>query len=261
MELLIYPFLGVFAGLIAGLLGVGGGIITVPVLIYVFSNQHFSPEVLTHMAVGTSLATIILTSFGSVYQHHQKGAVNWPILRWYAIGLVLGALAGAKLADLIQGRVLQVLFGGFAVIIALQMAADIKPKPSRTLPSGPGLLTVGGAIGTISAIFGIGGGSLSVPFLTWCNVKMQQAVATSAAGGMPIAVAGALGFVLTGLDEASLPEYSVGYIYIPAVLGIAATSVPFARGGANLAHRLPAAALKKVFSALLVLVGIKLLLG
>ncbi|RLT92651.1 sulfite exporter TauE/SafE family protein [Ketobacter sp.] len=260
MEFLIYPALGVMAGLAAGLLGVGGGLIIVPVLIYSFSLLGFPPEVLTHMAVGTSLATIILTSFGSVYQHHRKGAVLWPILTWYALGLAVGAFLGAKLADVIHGRLLQILFGVFAILIAIQMASGVKPRGSRELPGALGLSLTGGIIGAVSAIFGIGGGSLSVPFLTWCNVKMQQAVATSAAGGMPIALAGSLGFVLAGWDK-PVPEYSLGYVYLPALLGIAVTSVLFALVGARLAHRLPAATLKKIFAGLLLLVGVKLLLG
>lgn len=260
MEYLIYPALGVVAGLAAGLLGVGGGVIIVPVLIYSFSALHFPSSVLTHMAVGTSLATIIITSAGSVYQHHKKGAVLWPVLGWFATGLAMGALAGAKLADAIEGRTLQILFGGFAVLIALQMAVGVKPKASRRLPGATGLITVGGIIGSLSSLFGIGGGSLSVPFLTWCNVKMQQAVGTSSAGGMPIAIAGALGFVITGWGEAT-PALSLGYIYLPALFGIALTSVIFAQVGARLAHRIPANTLKKIFAGLLVLVGISLIVG
>jgi len=135
MEYLIYPALGIVAGLAAGLLGVGGGLIIVPVLIYTFAALGFSPAVLTHMAVGTSLATIIITSLGSVYQHHKKGAVLWSMLGWYATGLACGALAGAKLADLLNGRVLQMLFGAFAILIALQMAIGAAPKSHRNFPS------------------------------------------------------------------------------------------------------------------------------
>ena len=260
-EYLLYPLLGVFAGLAAGLLGVGGGIIIVPVLIYSFTALGFSGEVLTHMAVGTSLATIIITSAGSVYQHHKKGAVKWSVLLWFAVGLTMGALFGAKIADLMRGRVLQILFGVFALVIAFQMLKGFKPKPSRALP-GKGGLTIGGVlIGAVSAIFGIGGGSLSVPFFTWCNMKMQDAVGTSSAGGMPIAMAGALGFVWTGWQHPALPPFSVGYVYVPALLGIAVTSVIFAQIGARLAHRLPAATLKKIFAVLLMVVGVKLLLG
>lgn len=260
-EFLLYPLLGVFAGLTAGLLGVGGGIIVVPVLIYSFSALGFSPEVLTHMAVGTSLATIIVTSAGSVYQHHRKGAVLWSVLTWFALGLVVGALLGAKVADLLHGRILQILFGVFAIVIALQMLKGAQPKPSRTLPAKPGITAVGVLIGAISSIFGIGGGSLSVPFFTWCNMKMQQAVGTSSAAGMPIALAGAAGFVWTGWQHPQLPEYSLGYVYLPALLGVAVTSVLFSQLGARWAHRIPAATLKKIFAALLAIVGAKLLYG
>jgi len=261
VELLIYPVLGMVAGLAAGLLGVGGGLIIVPVLIYAFTSQGFSPEVLTHMAVGTALATMIVTSSGSAYQHHRNGAVVWSVFLWFAVGLSAGALLGAKLADLLHGRILQILLGCFAILLALQMAAGKKAKPSRALPGKPGLVLAGGIIGSISAIFGIGGGSLSVPFFSWCNMKMQQAVATSAAGGLPIAVAGSAGFIYTGWNEAGLPPHSVGYIYIPALIGIAITSVVFSQIGAHWAHRLPAATLKKIFAALLVVVGIKLVIG
>ena len=261
LEFLLYPLLGVFAGLSAGLLGVGGGVIIVPVLIYSFTALGFSSEVLTHMAVGTSLATIIVTSAGSVFQHHRKGAVLWSVLTWFTLGLVVGALLGAKVADLLHGRVLQILFGAFALVIAAQMIIGKQPKAGRTLPGRTGLTGVGVLIGAVSAIFGIGGGSLSVPFFTWCNMKMQNAVGTSSAGGMPIAVAGASGFVWTGWQHPQLPEFSIGYVYLPALGGIALTSVLFSQIGARWAHRLPAATLKKIFAILLVVVGVKLLFG
>ncbi len=261
LEYLLYPLLGIFAGLSAGLLGVGGGIIVVPVLIYSFNTLGFSQDVLTHMAVGTSLATIIVTSTGSIYQHHRKGAVQWPVLAWFSVGLVAGALAGAHLAEVLRGRVLQVLFGAFALLIAWQMLMGFKPKATRNLPGPTGLGLAGVLIGAVSAIFGIGGGSLSVPFFTWCNMKMQDAVGTSSAGGMPIAVAGALGFIWTGWHNPQLPDLSLGYVYLPAVLGIALTSVIFAQWGARLAHRLPAITLKKIFALLLMVVGAKLLIG
>lgn len=261
LEFLLYPLLGIFAGLSAGLLGVGGGIIVVPVLIYSFTALGFSPEVLTHMAVGTSLATIIITSTGSVFQHHRKGSVLWPVLTWFTVGLVAGALLGAKLADLLHGRILQILFGVFALLIAAQMLKGKAPKAGRSLPGRTGLTGVGVIIGAVSAIFGIGGGSLSVPFFTWCNMKMQDAVGTSSAGGIPIAIAGAAGFVWTGWNHPLLPQHSVGYIYLPALAGIAVTSVLFSQIGARWAHRIPADTLKKIFAAVLAAVGVKLLFG
>ncbi|MCG8668116.1 MAG: sulfite exporter TauE/SafE family protein [Pseudomonadales bacterium] len=260
-ELLIFPLLGVVAGLIAGLLGVGGGIVIVPVLIFTFQLLQFSEQVLTHMAVGTSLATIIITSFGSVKQHHAKGAVRWDIFKSLAVGLAIGAFAGAEVADLLNGRILQILFGGFALLIAMQMALGLAPNARRGLPNQVGLMASGGVIGVASAVFGIGGGSLTVPFLTLCNVKMQEAVGTSSAGGMPIAIAGAIGFVLAGWGVQTLPSFSVGYIYLPALLGIGITSIIFSQVGAKLAHRLPATTLKRCFAVILVFVGIKLIIG
>ena len=261
MEYLIYPILGVVAGLTGGLLGVGGGIVVVPVLIFTFTLLGFSDSALTHMAVGTSLGTIILTSAGSVRQHHMKGAVRWDILGWLSVGLIIGALVGAEIAGVLKGRVLQLIFGVFALTMAAQMAFGFKLNPTRDLPGKVGLVVSGTLIGSVSSLFGIGGGSITVPFFTWCNVKMQEAVGTSSAGGMPIAVAGAIGFILSGWDAPMRPEWSVGYIYLPALLGIGATSIFFAQVGAKLAHTLPAATLKKLFSLLLVVVGIKLILG
>lgn len=256
---LIYPVIGVIAGVLAGLLGVGGGIVIVPVLIFSFRWQAFSESVLTHMAVGTSLATIFMTSLGSIRQHHRAGAVRWSILGPLSVGLVAGAFGGAFFADTLKGRVIQILFAVFALAIAWQMLRGVKPAASRQLPSAPGLAGAGGVIGFASAIFGIGGGSLTVPFLAWCNVRIQEAIGTSAACGFPIALAGALGFAWTGWGALGLPQLSLGYIYLPAVLGIAATSVICAQWGARLAHRLPAASLKKVFALLLVGVSLKLI--
>jgi uncharacterized membrane protein YfcA len=259
--LLVYPVIGAIAGVLAGLLGVGGGIVIVPVLIFTFRWLGFPEHLLTHMAVGTSLATILLTSSGSIKQHHQAGAVHWPVVFRLSSGLVLGAILGAAFADMLKGRVIQVLFAVFACFIAWQMLREAKPKPSRQLPGTAGLAGVGGVIGFASAIFGIGGGSLTVPFLTWCNVRIQDAIGTSAACGFPIALAGALAFAWTGWGALGLPPFSVGYLYLPAFLGIALTSVVFAQWGARLAHRLPAATLKKVFAVLLIGVSLKLVWG
>ncbi|HBX55561.1 MAG TPA: hypothetical protein DEH10_09255, partial [Pseudomonas sp.] len=181
MELLLYVLLGAAAGVLAGLFGVGGGLIIVPVLVMSFAAQGVAPEVLTHLAVGTSLATIIFTSINSVLEHQRKGAVRWSIFAWMALGILLGAALGAATAATLQGEVLQKIIGVFAIVIALQMALDLKPKASLAVPGKPGLTVAGAVIGWASAIFGIGGGSLSVPFLTWRSVPMQQAVATSAA--------------------------------------------------------------------------------
>ena len=178
MELLLYLVLGSAAGVLAGLFGVGGGLIIVQVLVLSFTAQGLATEILTHLAVGTSLATIIFTSINSLLEHHRKGVVRCPLFRWLTLGILLGAALGALTAALIQGPWLQKIIGTFAIIVAAQMALDLKPKASRGVPGKPTLTVAGGVIGWASAIFGIGGGSLTVPFLVWRSVPIQQAVAT-----------------------------------------------------------------------------------
>ena len=260
MELLLYMLLGAAAGVLAGLFGVGGGIIIVPVLVLSFSAQGFDPLVLTHLAVGTSLATIIFTSINSVLEHHRKGAVRWPVFAWMTLGILFGAGLGSLTAAAIQGPVLLKIIGVFAILVSLQMALDLRPKVSSAVPGKLGLGAAGGVIGWASAIFGIGGGSLSVPFLVWRSLSMQQAVATSAACGLPIAAAGALSFMWLGWDNAQLPSWSLGFVYLPALVGVASTSMFFARFGARLAHRLSPRVLKRLFALLLFGVGLNFLI-
>lgn len=260
MVFLLYLVLGACAGVLAGLFGVGGGLIIVPVLVFSFAAQGFDQSILTHLAVGTSLATIIFTSINSVREHHKRGAVRWPIFVWMSLGILLGAAVGAFTATSIQGPMLQKIIGVFAIVIALQMALDLKPKASREVPGKPGLVAAGGVVGWASAIFGIGGGSLTVPFLTWRSVPMQQAVATSSATGLPIALFSALSFMVLGQGNEHLPQWSIGYVYLPAMVGIALTSMFFARLGARLAHRLSPRVLKRLFALLLLCVGASFLL-
>ncbi|MCQ4241098.1 sulfite exporter TauE/SafE family protein [Stutzerimonas stutzeri] len=260
MEFVLYLILGSVAGVLAGLFGVGGGLVIVPVLVFSFTLQGFAPEVLTHLAVGTSLATIVFTSINSILAHQRKGAVRWPLVLWMTFGIVVGAVLGSLTADAIQGPVLQKIIGVFAILMAIQMGFDIKPKASGDVPGKPGLSIAGVVIGWASAIFGIGGGSLTVPFLSWRSVPMQQAVATSAACGLPIAIAGALSFMMVGWHNEQLPPLSFGFVYLPAMVGIAVTSMFFARYGANLAHRLSPKMLKRLFALLLLVVGINFLI-
>ncbi|MDF2488690.1 MAG: hypothetical protein K0S77_1312 [Pseudomonas sp.] len=260
MEFALYVLLGACAGVLAGLFGVGGGIIIVPVLVFSFTLQGFEPSVLTHLAVGTSLATIVFTSINAIIEHHRRGAVQWPIFVWMTVGILIGAGIGAKTASLIQGPMLQKIIGVFALVIAVQMALDFKPKASRGIPGKPGLALAGVVVGWASAIFGIGGGSLTVPLLTWRSLPMQQAVATSSACGLPIALASAVSFMILGWHDPQLPEHSLGFVYLPALVGIAATSMFFARYGARLAHKLSPRLLKRLFAALLFSVGLSFLL-
>lgn len=259
--LLLYMVLGAAAGTLAGLFGIGGGLVIVPVLVLTFEAQGIAPEVLTHLAVGTSLATIVVTSLSSIKAHHAKGAIRWDWFSPIAIGIVLGSVLGVKTAGMLSGPVLQKVIGVFAITIAIQMGLGLKPKASRTIPGKPGLIGAGGVIGWASAIFGIGGGSLTVPFLTWCNTKMQTAVATSAAVGLPIAVVGALVNIQEGWAHPMLPEWATGYVYWPAFIGIVCMSVIFAKFGAKLAHSLPSTTLKRIFAVLLLFVGTRFLLS
>ena len=260
MEFLLYLLLGAAAGVLAGLFGVGGGIIIVPVLVLSFTAQGIDPAVLTHLAVGTSLATIVFTSINSVLEHQRKGAVLWPVFAWMTLGILLGAGLGSLTAAAIQGPLLQKIIGVFAIVIAIQMGLELKPKAGRAVPGKLGLTAAGGVIGWASAIFGIGGGSLTVPFLVWRSVPMQQAVATSSACGLPIALAGAASFMIIGWHNPDLPAHSLGFVYLPALLGIALTSMFFARFGARLAHKLSPRLLKRLFAALLFCVGLSFLI-
>lgn len=260
MVYLTYLILGAAAGFLAGLFGIGGGLIIVSVLVIAFTALGFSQEVLVHLAVGTSLATIIPTSISSSLAHHKKQAVKWSWVKIITLGLALGAVLGAWTASLLSGLALQAVIGVFVISVAIQMLLKLQPKPRLAEPHPLVLTSAGGFIGWASTIFGIGGGTLSVPFLVWCNANMRQAVGTSAALGFPIALFGALGNIWAGWQHPDLPELATGYVYWPAFLGISLASVPFAKLGARLAHFLPELLLKRLFALLLIVVGLKLLL-
>ncbi len=261
MFLLAYLALGAFAGVLAGLLGVGGGIIIVPVLTFLFTAQGLPAPYIAHLALGTSLATIIFTSMSSLRAHHGRGAVEWRVVRRISAGIVAGTLAGSWVAAQMSTRSLKIFFVAFLYYVAIQMLLNIRPKPSRQLPGPAGMLGVGGIIGAISSLVGIGGGSLSVPFMVWCNMSMHNAIGTSAAIGLPIALAGAIGYMANGFAATSLLPWSVGFVYLPALAGIALASVATAPLGARLAHSLPVSGLKKTFALLLIVMGTKLLSG
>jgi uncharacterized membrane protein YfcA len=253
-----YLALGLFTGVIAGLLGVGGGLVMVPFLTWAFLAQGFPAEYNIHMALGTSLAIIVLTSLSSVRAHHAHGAVRWAAVKRIAPGIVLGTLAGAFAAAHLPDRGLKWFFTIFLTYAATQMLLGFKPAAHRELPGWPGMTAAGGMIGLVSSWVGIGGGTLSVPFLTWCNIRFQEAIGTSAAIGFPIAVAGAIGFALSGQGASGLPAYSLGFVYLPALAAIAAGSVVSAPWGAALTHRLPVARLKKIFAGLLYLLALRM---
>jgi uncharacterized protein len=247
--------LGAVAGFAAGLMGVGGGMLLVPFLTVIFSAQGFTQGHVIHMAVATSLATILFTSVASVRAHHQRGAVLWRVVRVLAPGILIGSLAGAQVAALLPTVWLAYAFAIFLAFSATQMLRDSRPKPHRELPPPAGMFAVGTGIGLISSFVGGGGGFVSVPFMLWCNVRIHNAVATSAALGFPIAAAGAIGYVIAGWTTPDLPPASAGYIYLPALVTIAIASVITAPLGAKLAHSLDTRILKRVFAGLLYLLA------
>ena len=260
-ELLAYAGLGALAGTVAGLLGVGGGIIVVPGLAFLIATDGVPADRLMQVAVGTSLATIVATSLSSIRAHHRRGAVRWSVVARLTPGIVAGAALGAAIADWLPTRGLAVVFGVFLVLVALRLALPGQPVPHRQLPGAAGLAAWGGGIGTLSALLGIGGGTMTVPLLTWCNVPLREAVGTSAAGGLPIAVAGAAGFAVAGWTTPGLPPGATGYVYWPAFLALAPATVLFAPLGARLAHTVPIGLLRRVFALFVVVVGIRMLIG
>jgi uncharacterized protein len=258
--IVIYALTGVFAGLIGGMVGLSGGIIIVPVLHFLFIQQGFPSSILMQLAVTTSLATIIITSMSATYVHHQKRAVLWPTVNRFAPGLLIGACLGAVMADSVSSNVLRVVFGVFEILVAIQIGLELKPKAHSTLPGTTGLVGSGAGIGLLSTLLGIGGGSLTVPFLLWFNVNIRNAVAVSAACGFPIAVAATTALVIAGWDNPEQPVHSLGYLYWPAALCIIAMTVFSAPMGARLAHYLPIPTLRRIFAVVLAIVGIRMLI-
>ena len=253
-----YLALGLASGFVAGLLGVGGGLVLVPILVWLFALQGFDPAHTMLLALATSLAVISFTAISSVRAHHAHGAVNWVMVRRITPGIIGGTLLGAWLADRLPGQFLHYFFVAFLFYAATQMLLNFKPAPHRELPGSTGLTLAGSIIGVVSSWVGIGGGTLSVPFMLWCNSKLHQAIATSAAIGLPIAMAGTLGYIASGWNVMTLPTYSAGYVYLPALAAVASTSILTAPLGARMAHRLPVAILKRIFSILLYALGIKM---
>jgi uncharacterized protein len=258
---LIYLGVGAIAGVLAGLLGVGGGLVIVPMLVYCFTRQGLPDEHIMHIALGTSLASIIFTSISSFIAHHRKGAVNWAVVKKISLGIVLGTFSGTWLAAGLSTGFLKGFFVVFLYYVASQMILNKKPSPSRELPGSAGMFAAGGTIGVVSSLVGIGGGSLSVPFMIWCNLPVHTAIGTSAAIGFPIAVAGSVGYLVNGLQATSLPPLSLGYLYLPALLGIVLASVITAPLGVKLAHSLPVPLLKRIFALLLFAVATKMAWG
>lgn len=256
---LAYLALGAFAGLLAGLLGIGGGAVMVPILAMIFTAQDLPHEHVMHLALGTSMAVIIFTALSSIRAHHARGGVLWDVVRDITPGILIGTFLGSLLASRIPTRELSWFFAGLVCLIALQMALNLKPKAGRSLPGRSGLVLTGSGIGLVSALAAIGGGAMTMPFLSFCNVRIQQAIGTSAAVGLPIALSGTLGYLWNGWHESGLPPGSLGYVYLPALLWVTMTSMLVAPLGARLAHRLPVATLKRLFALILIMLAAKLI--
>ena len=252
--------LGLVTGFLAGLLGIGGGMIMVPFISAMLSGRGVEPGLAVKMAIATSMATIIFTSVSSVRAHHKKGAVRWDIVKALAPGIVLGAMvASLGVFALLKGASLYFVFAAFVAFSGSQMFLDKKPSPTRQLPGTAGLLGAGGVIGALSGLVGAGGGFVSVPFMTWCNVAIHNAVATSAALGFPIALANVVGYVIAGQGLQGVPAYSFGYLWLPALVVIASCSVLMAPLGARAAHALPVKKLKRAFAVVLFTLAIYML--
>lgn len=258
VELIIYLLTGIAAGLLAGLLGIGGGLLIVPVLSTVFL-LFLDTEYVVHMAIATSLATILVTALSSVYSHHLHNAVRWDILRWMLLGILVGGFFGAWSAQFFSTSMLAKLFGVMELLIALQMLAGRQPHAERQLPGLVPLNGVSFSISGLSALLGVGGGAMTTPYLVWNNVRMHQAIATSAAFGLPVALSGTMAYMLAGLKVTNLPDYTTGFVYWPAFIAIISMSIFTAYLGARLAHKLPVVLLKKLFAIMLIGLGLKML--
>ncbi|MFN3234248.1 MAG: sulfite exporter TauE/SafE family protein [Gammaproteobacteria bacterium] len=265
MSIIIYLILGATVGLLSGLLGIGGGTIIVPGLIYIFT--FLTPQIpagaVPHMAIGTSLSTMVMTSMVSIYAHHRAGRVRWDIVKTWVFTLVLGVIAGGIITDFLSAEILKIAFAIFLIIVAIRMFLkagarkdDIKGRPKNI--AAKFLLLMGGLIGLASGMFGIGGGVLAVPFLTRYHISMPRAAATASAGTFPIALVGTITFIVTGWNDVHIP-WSSGYVYWPAFLGIIAASVIFAPIGVRLTQVIPGSILKRILALILVLVAIDLI--
>lgn len=258
IDLVMYLVLGAAAGFLAGLLGIGGGLIVVAALVWLLPAQGIPQAVLMQVALATALGGIVFTSMSSTRAHWRRGAIRWPLVAWLAPGLVIGGLLGAVLATTLPSRLLAIFVAVYCLLSAAQLAwGGSRPMTDRADAVGRGLLAMAGlVIGAVSAVVGIGGGSMTVPLLVWRGVVPVQAVATSAACGVVIALASVTGYIASPHGpELALPSGSWGYVFVPAALTIAIASVSTAPWGARLAHRLPPRRLRQVFAIFLVVIA------
>jgi uncharacterized membrane protein YfcA len=255
-----FALIGALAGYLAGFLGIGGGFVVVPALTFLFLQDTSTAPWAIHMAIATSLGTMLVTSLSSIIAHQRKGAIRWPLVKSLAMGLMVGAVLGAVIVDYLPGEQLMRVFGVFAILAGLQLVLGRQPEGEKPLPVQPAVSLVGLVIGALSSIAGIGGGALTGPWQMWHGIRSQNAVATSAACGYPIAVAGSFSLVWLGMGG-DLPEGALGYVHLPALAGIAVTSAIAAPLGAATVHRLPPKLVRRIFGGFLILVGLRMLAG
>jgi uncharacterized membrane protein YfcA len=261
MEWLAYLAIGALVGFAAGLLGIGGGVVMVPLLVLVFAAHGISPDVVLHLALGTALAAMTFTSVASMRAHNAHGAVDWKIARAMAPGMLAGSFVAALVAGMVPTRPLAVAFTAFVFYAATSILLDLKPAGTRELPGAAGIFGVGAGIGAISSLLGAGGAFMTIPFLAWCGVPLRRAIGIAAANGLPIAIAGTAGYLIQGWSAADRPQWSVGYVYLPALALVVLTSVSAAPLGARLAHRWPVKRLRVIFAMLLYLFAGRMLAG
>lgn len=259
LDIVSFLTLGLAAGMLAGMLGIGGGVVVVPALILLFQHQGLPAEVIPHLAIGTSLAAIVFTSLSAIRAQHKRRAIDWSVVRLLAPATLLGGFASGYLAGFIPAGILKAAFSVFLLLVGTQFLLDWKPAAHWRLPGRAGLWGAGLGIGSLSALLGIGGGNITVPFLHACNLELKRAIAISTALGFPIALFGAVGFVLSGWGHAALPPGSFGYVFLPALAAIAATAILAAPLGVRLAHNLPVKNLKRIFGVLVLAISLRML--
>jgi len=255
----LYFATGAFVGFLAGLLGIGGGMTLVPVLAWMFTAQHFAPDHVVHLALGTGMASIMFTSSASVRAHHRLGGVDWSLVRRMGPPMVVGTLVSTALSAWVPQRALALAFSVIVYAGATQILLGRKPSAARTLPGRPALVAIGLLIGVVCGLVSAGGAFLTVPFMLFCGVAITTAIGTGAALGVPVAVMGTLGYVFSGWHVAGLPPGAIGFVHAPALVGIVAGSVLTAPIGARTAHRLPGGIVRRVFACLLYVLATKML--
>ncbi len=253
--------LGAFVGVAAGLLGIGGGGIMVPAFTALFIAQDVPDAQLVHFALGTSMASIILTSLASLRAHHTRKGVSWSIVRTMVPGVLLGTFLAALMTKYINTVVLAAFFSLFMLYVAVQMFRSVNVTPTKSLPGAFTQAIAGAGIGAVSALVSIGGGSLSVPYLLRHGLEIKNAIGTSAAMGLPIAIAGTIGYVISGWANTSMVGLNLGFVYLPAVVCVSIMSFLTAPIGVNLAYKLPVSQLKKIFGVLVFSISVKMFLS